>query len=121
MSLVVDEHREYLADPVRVGAFDAALRAMVRPGSIVLDLASGTGILGLLGLRAGAAHVYAIESEPIAGLAGRIARDVGALPPHQPGADSRPRRPHRARQRPRRPHHHPADPVHPRHAPRTGR
>ena len=77
MSLVVDEHREYLADPVRVGAFDAALRAMVRPGDVVLDLASGTGILGLLALRAGAARLYAIESEPIAGLARRIARDNG--------------------------------------------
>ncbi|MCU1382699.1 MAG: putative methylase [Acidobacteria bacterium] len=77
MSLVVDEHREYLADTVRVAAFDAALRALVRPGDVVLDLASGTGILGLLALRAGAAHVYAIESEPIAGLARRIVRDNG--------------------------------------------
>jgi type I protein arginine methyltransferase len=77
MSLVVDEHREYLADSVRVAAFDAALRALVQPGDVVLDLASGTGILGLLALRAGAARVYAIESGPIAGLARRIARDNG--------------------------------------------
>lgn len=77
MSLVVDEHREYLADWARVGAFEAALRALVRPGDVVLDLASGTGILGLLALQAGAARVHAIESESIAGLAQRIARDNG--------------------------------------------
>lgn len=77
MSLVVDEHREYLADRTRVGAFDAALRTFIRPGDVVLDLASGTGILGLLAIRAGAARVHAIESESIAGLARRIARDNG--------------------------------------------
>ena len=46
MSLVLDEHRAYLADTSRLDAFDAALRALVRPGDVVLDLASGTGILG---------------------------------------------------------------------------
>src|SRR4051812_29416099 len=77
MSLVVDEHRHYLADRSRVGAFVEALRATVRPGDVVLDLASGTGILGLLACQYGASRVYAIESEPIAGLAREIARDNG--------------------------------------------
>lgn len=77
MSLVVDEHRQFLADEARVGVFEAALRALVTPGDVVLDLASGTGILGLLACRAGATRVYAIESESIAGLARRIARDNG--------------------------------------------
>src|SRR3954468_23179844 len=77
MSLVVDEHREYLADSVRVAAFDAALRALVRPGDVVLDLASGTGILGLLACRAGARRVYAIEMGSIAELARDIARANG--------------------------------------------
>ena len=77
MSLVLDEHRAYLADTPRLEAFDAALRALVRPGDVVLDLASGTGILGLLACRAGARRVYAIEMGSIAELARDIARANG--------------------------------------------
>lgn len=77
MSLVVDEHRQYLADTARVDAFAAALSALVRPGDVVLDLASGTGILGLLACRAGAGRVYAIEMDSIVELARQIARDNG--------------------------------------------
>ncbi|MBW8868050.1 MAG: 50S ribosomal protein L11 methyltransferase [Acidobacteria bacterium] len=77
MSLVLDEHRAYLADAPRLDAFDAALRALVRPGDVVLDLASGTGILGLLACRAGARRVYAIEMGSIAELARDIARANG--------------------------------------------
>ena len=77
MSLIVDEHREYLADHARVDAFRNALRSIVRPGDVGLDLASGTGILGLLALRAGAARVYAIESGDIATVAAALARENG--------------------------------------------
>ena len=61
MSLIVDEHREYLSDDARVAAFRAAIREVVRPESVVLDLASGSGILGLLACEAGAARVYSVE------------------------------------------------------------
>lgn len=61
MSLIVDEHRQYLSDANRLDAFSRAIDAAVRPGSIVLDLASGTGILGLMACRAGAARVYSVE------------------------------------------------------------
>ena len=78
MSLILDEHRHYLADRVRVERYRAALRETVRPGDVVIDLASGTGILGLLALRAGASRIYAVEASPIAGLAERIASANGA-------------------------------------------
>lgn len=77
MSLVLDEHRRYLADRWRLRHYERALREVVRPGAVVVDLASGTGILGLLACRAGAARVYAIEAEPIADLARAIARANG--------------------------------------------
>ncbi len=62
MSLVVDEHRQYLSDRTRLRVFERAIAAAVRPGDVVIDLGAGTGILGLLACRAGAARVYAIEN-----------------------------------------------------------
>ena len=77
MSRVIDEHRLYLSDAARVSAFAAALADLVRPGDVVLDLASGTGILGLLACRAGAARVYAIDAGGMAAPARAIARRNG--------------------------------------------
>ena len=77
MSRVIDEHRLYLRDPNRISAYERALGEVVKPGDVVVDLASGTGILGLLACRAGAARVYAIEQDGIAGLAREIARANG--------------------------------------------
>ena len=77
MSLVVDEHRQYLADAVRVDAFRRAIAEVVRPGAVVLDLASGTGILGLLACAAGAARVYSIEQSGLVELARQVAAANG--------------------------------------------
>jgi precorrin-6B methylase 2 len=77
VSLVVDEHRQYLEDVPRLDAFAKALAALVRPGDVVLDLASGTGILGLLACQAGAARVYALEGDSIVELGRQIARANG--------------------------------------------
>jgi Ribosomal protein L11 methyltransferase (PrmA) len=77
VSRVIDEHRLYLRDRSRVSAYERAIREVVKPGDIVVDLASGTGILGMLACRAGAARVYAIEEGGIAGLARQIARANG--------------------------------------------
>ena len=77
MSQVLEEHRRYLADSARLGAFDSAIRQLVRPGDIVVDLGSGTGVLGLLACRAGASRVYSIESTALIGLAREICRANG--------------------------------------------
>lgn len=61
MSLIVDEHRQYLSDPVRLRAFERAIAAAVGSGDVVVDLGCGTGILGMLACRAGARKVFAIE------------------------------------------------------------
>jgi precorrin-6B methylase 2 len=77
MSLIVDEHRRYLADRARLDAYRQALAAAVRPGDIVIDVGSGTGILGLLACRAGASRVYAIEATGMIEIARALAADNG--------------------------------------------
>jgi protein arginine N-methyltransferase 1 len=59
---ILDEHREYLSDPNRIDAFSRAVAEIVKPGDVVIDLGSGSGILGLLACRAGARRVYAIDN-----------------------------------------------------------
>jgi len=62
---------------MRLRAVGRALRETVRPGSVVVDLGAGTGILGFLALQAGAGRVYAIERHPIVRLARAVAADNG--------------------------------------------
>jgi len=73
LSLVIDEHRQYLCDEVRLAAFGSAVLSTVRRGDVVLDLASGTGIMGLLACRAGAKRVYSIEEGSICLIAREVA------------------------------------------------
>lgn len=77
MSLVVDAHREYLADQARLAAFERAIAAAVRPGDVVIDIGAGTGILGMLACRAGAARIYAIEAGGMIQVARALARANG--------------------------------------------
>lgn len=75
---LLTEHWNYISDPIRMKQWRAAIGATVRPGAIVADLGSGTGILGLLALQAGAARVYSIESTPdMLTIATRIAAENG--------------------------------------------
>ncbi len=69
-------HLPMLADPVRNDAFEAAINATVRPGDVVLDIGTGSGLLAMMAARAGAAHVYACEADEV--LAG-LAREVVSL------------------------------------------
>lgn len=77
MSLIIDEHRQYLADASRTSSYRAAITQVVRPGDVVVDLGSGTGILGLLACAAGASRVYAIDAGGMAEPARAIARANG--------------------------------------------
>jgi precorrin-6B methylase 2 len=77
VSLIINEHREYLFDAPRIDAFSRAIAQVVRPGDVVLDLASGTGILGYLACQAGARKVYAVDDGSIVELARALARANG--------------------------------------------
>ena len=66
-------HQVMLGDKRRLDAYDLALKRVLKPGDVVVDVGAGTLVLSLLALRRGASHVYAIEAEPdMAALALRI-------------------------------------------------
>ncbi len=50
-----------IADEVRMGAYSRSLQRAIVPGSVVLDIGAGTGILTLLACRYGARRVHAVE------------------------------------------------------------
>ena len=68
---------EMIADARRMAAYARAIEARVTPGSAVLDLGTGPGIFALLACRAGAARVYAVESEDVIQLAREAAAASG--------------------------------------------
>lgn len=66
-------HFTMLSDAPRNAAFDAALRRAVTPGTHVLDIGAGSGLLSMMAARAGAGRVVACEENPaIADVAARI-------------------------------------------------
>ncbi|MEM8642947.1 MAG: 50S ribosomal protein L11 methyltransferase [Cyanobacteria bacterium P01_G01_bin.54] len=70
-------HGKMLGDRPRMAAYAQALEAAIAPGMTVLDIGTGTGIHALLAARLGAAHVWAIEPDPIIHLAQRLAQENG--------------------------------------------
>jgi protein arginine N-methyltransferase 1 len=65
MSETLDEHYDYLADRVKLERYQAAITRLVRPGHIVMDLGCGSGVLGLMALRAGAGKVLFVDESAI--------------------------------------------------------
>jgi type I protein arginine methyltransferase len=68
------DHLHMMADGARMAAYRAAIQQVVRPGDTVLDLGAGSGIMTFQALRAGAAHVYAIDPSHNVDVLTRVAR-----------------------------------------------
>lgn len=62
-----------LNDQERNDALAVALERRILPGSRVLDIGSGTGLLAMMAVRAGASHVVSCETNPVMA---EIAREV---------------------------------------------
>ncbi|MHB0961282.1 MAG: 50S ribosomal protein L11 methyltransferase [Pirellulaceae bacterium] len=65
----IELQRRMVSDRPRTNAFAAAIRQVVRPGDVVLDVGTGTGILAMLAAQAGARKIYAIDATDIAEVA----------------------------------------------------
>src|SRR3954462_7411765 len=68
-------HFPMLNDGERNDAFATGLERAITAGDIVLDIGSGTGLLAMLAVQAGAGHVYTCEADPVLA---EIARQVVA-------------------------------------------
>jgi precorrin-6B methylase 2 len=66
------EHARMLHDDRRTRDYLAALTEAVRPGDVVLDIGTGSGVLAIAAARAGARRVFAVEASDIAEVAARI-------------------------------------------------
>ena len=68
-------HFTIVHDQIRNDAYEAALRAAVRPGCTVLEIGAGSGLLAMMAARAGAGKVVSCEANPAIAAA---ARDIVA-------------------------------------------
>ena len=73
----VADHLEMVFDDFRNGVYEKAIAASVNSDSIVLDLGSGVGVLGLLALKHGARRVYMVDPSSVVRAAEKLAEDNG--------------------------------------------
>ncbi len=73
----IHSYGRMIEDPVRMGAYGAALRKHVKAGMVVVELGSGPGIMAMMACQLGASRVYAIEPDPSIDLARRLAQTNG--------------------------------------------
>ena len=58
-------HLSMVQDRPRNEGYATAIRNCIKPGMIVLEIGTGSGLLSILAAKAGAAHVYTVELRPV--------------------------------------------------------
>jgi type I protein arginine methyltransferase len=69
------DYGDLISDRVRTGSYAEALRQIVKPGSVVLDIGTGPGIFAILACQLGASRVFALEMQEII----QVARENAAV------------------------------------------
>jgi protein arginine N-methyltransferase 1 len=72
-----DEYIGLLSDEARIGPYLQAIAQLVRGGATVADIGAGLGTFSVAAALAGAARVYAVESDDIAGSIAELAAANG--------------------------------------------
>ncbi len=72
-----EHHVSMLADTDRTLAFKRAIEEVVKPGDVVLEIGTGTGILSVFAARAGAKKVYAVEAYGLGPVAQQVFEENG--------------------------------------------
>jgi protein arginine N-methyltransferase 1 len=71
------DYTRMIADEARTGSYVRALQAVVRPGAVVADIGTGTGLFALTACRLGARRVYAIDTNEAVQIGRELARENG--------------------------------------------
>jgi protein arginine N-methyltransferase 1 len=73
----VRDYGSMVGDERRTGCYVEALRRTVKPGDVVLDIGTGSGVLAMTACRLGARRVFAVEPADVIELARDIAAENG--------------------------------------------
>jgi protein arginine N-methyltransferase 1 len=73
----ISQYAEMIADGGRMDAYARALRQVIKPGSVVLDIGTGTGVAAMLACKYGARRVFALEPSDAIFVAQEIAAANG--------------------------------------------
>lgn len=77
MSYSIADYVGMIADEPRTSAYARALRSMITPESVVLDLGAGFGFFAVLAAKLGARHAFAVEIDDAIGLGPALANANG--------------------------------------------